>query len=186
MLAAALAARGEFYPEDFLIQFAARHVGRPVRWLEDRREHLTAMNHARQADCGPDPLLGKGHECRFLQPQRQGGGDRERTGFPKSRRRCLVPVDNFYEWKKTGTGKQPYAIALADRGIMPLACLWENWHSPADTHIRDHHHPTERVVRRAPQPHARRAETGRMAGLARRAAGDRIGSEGDASPLPFR
>ena len=51
MLAAALAARGEFYPEDFLIQFAARHVGRPVRWLEDRREHLTAMNHARQADC---------------------------------------------------------------------------------------------------------------------------------------
>src|SRR6202140_428895 len=44
-------ARGEFYPEDFLIPFAARHVRRPVRWLEDRREHLTAMNHARQADC---------------------------------------------------------------------------------------------------------------------------------------
>src|SRR5712671_3032154 len=44
-------ARGEFYPEDFLIPFAARHVGRPVRWIEDRREHLTAMNHAREADC---------------------------------------------------------------------------------------------------------------------------------------
>ena len=44
-------ARGEFYPEDFLIPFAAKHVGRPVRWLEDRREHLMAMNHARQADC---------------------------------------------------------------------------------------------------------------------------------------
>ena len=44
-------ARGEFYPEDFLIPFAARHVGRPVRWIEDRREHLIAMNHARQADC---------------------------------------------------------------------------------------------------------------------------------------
>jgi putative SOS response-associated peptidase YedK len=26
------------------------------------------------------------------------------------RRRCLVPVDNFYEWAKTGTGKQPYAM----------------------------------------------------------------------------
>jgi len=34
------------------------------------------------------------------------------------RRRCLVPVDNFYEWKKTATGKQPYAVALADRGLM--------------------------------------------------------------------
>src|SRR5436190_7355814 len=44
-------ARGEFYPEDFLIPFAARHVNRPVRWIEDRREHLTAMNHAREADC---------------------------------------------------------------------------------------------------------------------------------------
>jgi aerobic carbon-monoxide dehydrogenase large subunit len=44
-------ARGEFYPEDFLIPFAAKHVRRAVRWIEDRREHLTAMNHAREADC---------------------------------------------------------------------------------------------------------------------------------------
>jgi carbon-monoxide dehydrogenase large subunit len=44
-------ARGEFYPEDFLIPFAARYVGRPVLWIEDRREHLIAINHARQMDC---------------------------------------------------------------------------------------------------------------------------------------
>ena len=38
------------------------------------------------------------------------------------RRRCLVPVDNFYEWKKLdGKNKQPYAIALADRSVMALA-----------------------------------------------------------------
>jgi len=43
-------ARGEFYPEDFLIPFAAKHVGRPVCWLEDRREHLIAMNHAREME----------------------------------------------------------------------------------------------------------------------------------------
>jgi aerobic carbon-monoxide dehydrogenase large subunit len=41
-------ARGELYPEDFLICFAARHVGGCVRWIEDRREHLMAMNHARE------------------------------------------------------------------------------------------------------------------------------------------
>jgi putative SOS response-associated peptidase YedK len=52
------------------------------------------------------------------------------------RRRCLVPVDNFYEWKKTTTGKQPYAIALADRGIMALAGLWENWKSSAGEWVR--------------------------------------------------
>jgi carbon-monoxide dehydrogenase large subunit len=44
-------ARGEFYPEDFLIPFAARYVGCPVAWIESRREHLTAINHARQMDC---------------------------------------------------------------------------------------------------------------------------------------
>ena len=44
-------ARGEFYPEDFLIPFAARSTRRPVKWIEDRREHLTATNHARDAEC---------------------------------------------------------------------------------------------------------------------------------------
>jgi carbon-monoxide dehydrogenase large subunit len=43
--------RGEFYPEDFLIAFAARRLGRPVKWIEDRREHLVATNHARDVDC---------------------------------------------------------------------------------------------------------------------------------------
>jgi aerobic carbon-monoxide dehydrogenase large subunit len=44
-------ARGEFYPEDFLIPFAAKLVGRPVKWTEDRRENLLALQHARDMDC---------------------------------------------------------------------------------------------------------------------------------------
>ncbi len=43
--------RGEFYPEDFLIPFAARKAGRPVKWIEDRREHLISANHSREIDC---------------------------------------------------------------------------------------------------------------------------------------
>src|SRR3954466_4229624 len=43
--------KGEFYPEDFLIPFAARMAGRPVKWIEDRREHLVATNHSREVDC---------------------------------------------------------------------------------------------------------------------------------------
>ncbi|HYD57096.1 MAG TPA: xanthine dehydrogenase family protein molybdopterin-binding subunit [Burkholderiales bacterium] len=42
--------RGEFYPEDFLIPFAARRVNRPVKWTEDRRENLLASNHSREID----------------------------------------------------------------------------------------------------------------------------------------
>jgi aerobic carbon-monoxide dehydrogenase large subunit len=44
-------ARGEFFAEDFLIPFAARHMGRPVKWIEDRREHLLTTGHAREMDC---------------------------------------------------------------------------------------------------------------------------------------
>jgi len=43
--------RGEFYPEDFLIPFAARKLGRAVKWIEDRLENLLASNHARECDC---------------------------------------------------------------------------------------------------------------------------------------
>jgi aerobic carbon-monoxide dehydrogenase large subunit len=43
--------RGEFYPEDFLIPFAARKLNRAVKWIEDRRENLIASNHARDAEC---------------------------------------------------------------------------------------------------------------------------------------
>ena len=41
-------ARGEFYPEDFLIPWLARTLRRPVMWVEDRAEHLVAVNHSRQ------------------------------------------------------------------------------------------------------------------------------------------
>ena len=41
-------ARGEFYPEDFLIPFAAMHFRKPVCWIEDRSENLKAMNQSRQ------------------------------------------------------------------------------------------------------------------------------------------
>jgi len=43
--------RGEFYPEDFLVPFAAIRVGKPVKWVEDRMEHLMAANHSREVRC---------------------------------------------------------------------------------------------------------------------------------------
>ena len=40
--------RGELYPEDILVLVAALRLGRPVKWIEDRREHMLAANHSRQ------------------------------------------------------------------------------------------------------------------------------------------
>jgi len=52
-------ARGEFYPEDFLIPFAARRTGRTVKWIEDRRENLMAMNHARESEADIEIACGR-------------------------------------------------------------------------------------------------------------------------------
>jgi hypothetical protein len=41
--------------------------------------------------------------------------------------RLVDRLDSFYEWKRTTAGKQPYAIALADRRLMGMAGLWETW-----------------------------------------------------------
>ena len=40
--------RGEIYPEDVLVCAAALKFRRPIKWIEDRREHLIAANHSRQ------------------------------------------------------------------------------------------------------------------------------------------
>jgi len=42
--------RGEFYPEDFLIPWLAVRLRKPVRWIEDRFEHFSAINHSRQSE----------------------------------------------------------------------------------------------------------------------------------------
>jgi putative SOS response-associated peptidase YedK len=43
-------------------------------------------------------------------------------------RRCLIPTDGFYEWKKLDAkAKQPYAITMKDRSLFGFAGLWERW-----------------------------------------------------------
>lgn len=45
------------------------------------------------------------------------------------RRRCLIPADGFYEWKKAGKEKQPYLIEVGDGQLFALAGLWDSWSS---------------------------------------------------------
>jgi putative SOS response-associated peptidase YedK len=48
------------------------------------------------------------------------------------RRRCLIPADGFYEWKKLGgKEKQPFNIGMADDSLFAFAGLWECWPDPA-------------------------------------------------------
>lgn len=51
-----------------------------------------------------------------------------------AKRRCIIPVDGFYEWKDMGKGrkKQPFFIRAAEGGPLALAGLWEVWKDKAD------------------------------------------------------
>ena len=51
-----------------------------------------------------------------------------RTAFRK--RRCLIPADGFFEWKRNGKSKTPYFIHLQDKQPFAMAGLWERWTSP--------------------------------------------------------
>jgi putative SOS response-associated peptidase YedK len=44
---------------------------------------------------------------------------------PLKFRKCLIPADGFYEWKKTGTSKQPYCFEVSDGELFGFAGLWE-------------------------------------------------------------
>ena len=47
-------------------------------------------------------------------------------------RRCIIPADGFYEWKKLDAKtKQPYAIVMKDRSVFGFAGLWERWKDKA-------------------------------------------------------
>jgi putative SOS response-associated peptidase YedK len=48
------------------------------------------------------------------------------------RRRCLVPIDNFFEWRgiKGQKAKQPYAIAIKSGEPFAVAAIWERWQRP--------------------------------------------------------
>jgi putative SOS response-associated peptidase YedK len=65
------------------------------------------------------PFWAKDIKVGFSIINAKAGGIEGKPAFREAfqRRRCLMPVDNFYEWKKTAAGKPPYAIALADRRL---------------------------------------------------------------------
>ncbi len=55
-------------------------------------------------------------------------------GAWRAGRRCLIVVDGFYEWRESD--RQPYAIGMADCGLMTFGGLWQPWTSPADETIQ--------------------------------------------------
>ena len=52
------------------------------------------------------------------------------------RKRCIVPVESFYEWKRDGTIRQPYRVVRRDGEPLALAGLWAGWREPDTGAVR--------------------------------------------------
>jgi putative SOS response-associated peptidase YedK len=70
-----------------------------------------------------DPSMGG----RMINARAETVGERKAFKEAVRRRRCLVPADGFYEWKKIGKVKQPYYFSRPDGDPLALAGLWEQW-----------------------------------------------------------
>jgi putative SOS response-associated peptidase YedK len=53
----------------------------------------------------------------------------EKPSFAESfqRRRCLIPADGFYEWKRSGKLKQPFFFQMKDESLFAFAGIWDKW-----------------------------------------------------------
>lgn len=97
-----------------------------VRLAKDR-----ATRELAQLRWGLVPFWSDGPDDRYSMINARAETVRKKPAYRQafSRRRCLVPADGFYEWKKANGGKQPYRIVPSDapEGLMAFAGLWERW-----------------------------------------------------------
>jgi len=103
--------------------------------LYDPKEHQRSLEVMRW---GLVPFWAKDIKVGFANINAKAEGIDTKPAFREAfvRRRCLIPFDCFYEWKKLGKEREPYAVGLADRRLMALAGLWETWRSPAGERVR--------------------------------------------------
>lgn len=102
------------HPESGARHLDALRWGLVPRWAKDTREAARLIN-ARAETLAGKPSF--------------------REAF--ARRRCLVPMDGFYEWRRAADGsRQAYAVALASGAPMAVAGLWEGWKAPDGDWLR--------------------------------------------------
>ncbi len=117
----------------------------PVVVSKDGERTLTAMRW------GLVPSWAKDIKIGYSTFNARAEGIETRPAFRgawKARRRCLVVADGYYEWR--AADKQPFAVALGNRGPMTFAGLWDLWRDPARSRrqaaqiLRHHHHAGQR------------------------------------------
>lgn len=69
------------------------------------------------------------NEGRLANARKEGIGVSSSFRLPIRSRRCLIPADSFYSWKKEGLKEIPFRVTIEDHSIMLLAGVWDLWES---------------------------------------------------------
>ncbi len=95
---------------------------------QESRRRLDAFHWGLVPRWAKDPSVGS----RMINARSEGVAEKGAFKWAFRKRRCLVPADGFYEWKKVSGQKvkQPYYIARRDGELLALAGLWEEWRGP--------------------------------------------------------
>ena len=93
-----------------------QHPKEPVRQISTMKWGLVP-NWARDASIASGTINAKSETAA------------EKPAFrdPMRYRRCLIPADAFYEWKRNGASKQPYCFEVNDGEMFAFAGLWDGW-----------------------------------------------------------
>ena len=92
-----------------------------------------------------DPAIGN----RLINARAETAKEKPSFRAAFKRRRCLIPADGFYEWKREGDKKQPYYFQYPGRLLFTFAGLWECWNdietctiltTNANANIKPYHH----------------------------------------------
>ncbi len=91
--------------------------------VEDDKRRLEMLRWGLIPSWAKDPAVGN----RMTNARSETAEEKPSFRSAFKRRRCLILADGFYEWQKTGDGKQPYYIRLQNGSPFAFAGLWEVW-----------------------------------------------------------
>ena len=91
---------------------------------EDGSRRLETLRWGLVPSWADDPEIGS----RMINARSETAPEKPSFRSAFRRRRCLIPADGFYEWKREEGGKQPFYIRMNDGRPFAFAGLWESWH----------------------------------------------------------
>lgn len=97
----------------------------------DPRRELVWLRWGLIPSWAKDPAIGN----RMINARAETVGEKPAYRAALRRRRCLVAADGFYEWRRTGKGKQPHFIRLRDDRPFGFAGLWEAWEGADHSYV---------------------------------------------------